>query len=50
LFSYSIIRFFLEFLRDDPRGVFLLNIFSPSQFISIIILFILSIKILKFQN
>ncbi len=32
--SYSFFRFFIEFLRDDPRG-FIFNIISTSQFFSI---------------
>ena len=35
LFSYSIARFLLEFLRDDPRGAFLLGL-SPSQIICLV--------------
>ncbi len=38
LLLYSIWRFFLEFVRDDPRGAFL-GVFSPSQ-IWCILLFI----------
>lgn len=36
LVFYSIGRFFLEYLRDDPRGE--VNMFSTSQFISLFIL------------
>lgn len=35
LYGYSIFRFWIEFLRDDHRGFFFLNL-SPSQLISII--------------
>lgn len=35
--SYAIARFFLEYLRGDPRGSILGGILSPSQFISILI-------------
>lgn len=35
LYSYSIFRFLIEFVRDDPRGAFVLGL-SPSQIISII--------------
>lgn len=35
VFFYSIFRFFIEFLRDDPRG-YIFNLISTSQFISII--------------
>ncbi len=35
LYSYSIFRFLIEFVRDDPRGAFILGL-SPSQIISII--------------
>lgn len=36
LFSYSIFRFFIEFIRADNRGeLFNQNAFTPSQFISI---------------
>lgn len=34
LSAYCLFRFFLEFLRDDPRGAFL-SIFSPSQVFSL---------------
>jgi len=33
IFCYGFFRFFIEFLRDDYRGVYLLNL-SPSQWIS----------------
>ncbi len=35
LYTYSIFRFIIEFVRDDPRGAFLFGL-SPSQIISII--------------
>jgi phosphatidylglycerol:prolipoprotein diacylglycerol transferase len=35
---YAIARFFLEFVRDDPRGRYVYNLFSTSQFISVLIL------------
>lgn len=52
MYSYSIFRFFLEFLRDDPRGAFLLGL-SPSQIICILLLvaaIILNILIIKKQK
>lgn len=48
LISYSIMRFFLEFLRGDDRGR-LFGILSPAQEISIIIL-IISISLLIYQK
>jgi len=44
---YPFIRFFLEFLRGDPRGFFLINIFSPSQVIS---MFLFLIGLFYFYN
>ncbi len=38
LIIYSIGRFLIEFLRDDPRGS--ISIFSTSQFISIFVVLI----------
>ncbi len=35
LYSYSVFRFLIEFVRDDPRGAFILGL-SPSQVISVI--------------
>ncbi|MCH5164212.1 MAG: prolipoprotein diacylglyceryl transferase [Clostridiales bacterium] len=35
LYSYSVFRFLIEFVRDDPRGAFILGL-SPSQIICII--------------
>lgn len=35
LFLYSVLRFFIEFLRGDPRGTFLGGLFSTSQGIGI---------------
>lgn len=46
LLSYSIFRFLIEFLRDDPRGGFL-SIFSPSQMWSLG-LFIINIPLYFF--
>ena len=46
--SYSIWRFLIEFLRDDPRGAFL-GIFSPSQVWSII-LFCMVVPLYFFLN
>ena len=37
MYAYSVFRFLLEFLRDDPRGAFLLGL-SPSQVICILLL------------
>jgi len=37
---YAILRFGLEFLRDDPRGPLLLNILTVSQFVSVILLIV----------
>ena len=46
LISYSIWRFFIEFLRDDPRGGFVLSM-SPSQ-LRCILLLLLSIPLFFF--
>src|SRR6266568_1182089 len=35
---YAVARFFLEFVRDDPRGSYVFNLLSTSQLISLIIL------------
>lgn len=35
---YAVVRFFLEFLRDDPRGRYLGGMVSTSQLISLLIL------------
>ena len=34
---YAVARFFLEFVRDDPRGRYVGNLFSTSQVISLLI-------------
>jgi phosphatidylglycerol---prolipoprotein diacylglyceryl transferase len=34
---YAVARFFLEFVRDDPRGRYVYGLFSTSQFISLLI-------------
>lgn len=36
--SYAIFRFFIEYLRGDPRGWIIEDYLSPSQFISLLIL------------
>lgn len=36
---YGVTRFFIEFLRGDNRGTFLISILSPSQYISIVMIF-----------
>lgn len=36
LLYYSIMRFFIEFLRGDDRGTFLWSVFSPSQWTSLV--------------
>ena len=39
LISYGIIRFVIEYFREDNRGtIFYQNIFSPSQIISILLI------------
>lgn len=54
--TYGVFRFFLEFLRGDDRGSFLIPFLSPSQFMSIvmviigIILFIVRTKYLQNQE
>ena len=35
---YTVIRFFIEFVRDDPRGRYIDNLLSTSQLISLVIL------------
>jgi len=50
LILYSLWRFVIEFYRGDDRGSFILNIFSISQFISILLFiigFIICIKAFK---
>lgn len=37
IYSYAIFRFFIEFIRDDPRGAFVLGM-SPSQLISLLMI------------
>ncbi len=37
LFLYSVVRFFVEFLRDDPRGFFFKGLLSTSQAIGILL-------------
>lgn len=55
LYSYSVFRFLIEFVRDDPRGAFVLGL-SPSQiiclimFISAIVLNVLLIRRKKTQS
>lgn len=46
LFSYAVARFFIEFLRGDNRGAFILGL-SPAQIISILILMCLFVYNLK---
>jgi len=36
LIIYGLFRFFIEFLRGDDRGTFIIKTLSPSQFISVI--------------
>lgn len=36
IFSYAVMRFLIEFLRDDPRGAYV-GALSPSQFVSVMI-------------
>lgn len=40
---YAITRFFLEYLRGDPRGWVIEGVLSPSQLISVLIVFLLLI-------
>lgn len=35
---YATIRFFVEFLRDDPRGTYVMGLLSTSQLISVLVL------------
>jgi phosphatidylglycerol:prolipoprotein diacylglycerol transferase len=35
---YAVVRFFLEFVRDDPRGRYVYDLLSTSQVISLLIL------------
>lgn len=39
MIAYSIWRFFIEYLRDDYRGASPVSFLTPSQFISVILLF-----------
>ncbi|MEZ4743095.1 MAG: prolipoprotein diacylglyceryl transferase [Bdellovibrionota bacterium] len=45
--GYALLRFVLEYFRGDPRGWFIENLISPSQFISLLV-FIVSIFYLFF--
>ena len=52
---YCVIRFFLEYLRGDPRGWIIPGVLSPAQFISLFIfvfgmLFLLTIKQVSKNN
>lgn len=38
LLSYGLLRFLDEFLRDDPRGWFIKDVLTPSQFLSLILI------------
>ncbi len=49
LLVYSVLRFFLEFLRDDPRGFLLTDMLSTSQSIGVI-LAVVSIFMLFFKD
>jgi len=46
---YSFFRFFIEFLRDDPRG-FIFNIVTTSQFFSIIGFFVATFFYVKYYK
>lgn len=46
LYTYPIIRFFLEFGRGDYRGVLITSVLSPAQIISILIVMITSMYLL----
>ena len=48
MFMYSMLRFFIEFLRGDDRGQFLFGL-SPAQNISVII-FIIAVILLFFNS
>ena len=47
LLSYGLLRFLDEFLRDDPRGWFIKDVLTPSQFLSLILI---SISLLFFAS
>ena len=48
---YAVARFFLEFVRDDPRGSYVFNLLSTSQLISLVILpFALYLFFLKIRR
>ena len=51
LILYGMIRFFIEFYRNDPRGEMIFNLFSPSQLLSLIFMIIgLMIYVLNYHN
>lgn len=47
---YSVFRFLVEFLRDDPRGPIIFNMLSVSQLISVIFLIVGIIMINRLKN
>lgn len=38
MLTYGVWRYFIEFLRDDPRGETFIRIFTPSQLISVVLI------------
>lgn len=50
IFFYCLFRFFMEFLRGDNRGRYLLDLFSPSQVICIILMFATVICVILLKN
>ncbi len=50
LVCYGIIRFFIEFLRDDERGSFLFDLISPSQQVCLFFVFLGSYLFFRIQK
>lgn len=47
ILSYAVVRFFLEYLRGDDRGSFLIKYLSPTQWICMGVVLIYGIKFLQ---
>ena len=47
---YAVVRFFLEFLRGDPRGYYLNDLLSTSQLISLLIIPIAGLLLIKLRK
>ena len=47
---YAVVRFFLEFLRGDPRGYYFNDALSTSQLISLVIIPIVALLLVRLQK